>query len=188
MSFRFALPVLAVLSLQGCVAMQMYPGPMKPDAEIAKIIPKFAIYGFHGKEIGVVSFDGSVVGEPLAVLEVLPGRHLVGVRYAGTAGYVTVTNDPSRPCYIVISAEAGNHYQVSGEYLLGEKAWHCWSIDKQTGKRTPGVFLDGELPPREELPALMDEIVTRQAGVSLGTTDMVWNTRFGPIYMGSTPE
>jgi hypothetical protein len=182
------LMVLSV-ALQGCVAMQMYPGPMRPDDEIAKIVPKIGVYGVAGKEIAVVSFDGGVVGEPYAVLEVLPGKHLVGVRYEGTVGSVTMSNGV--PCFVVISAEAGRHYQVNGEYLLGERAWHCWYQDETTGVRRRGVFLQGALPDREQLPTLMDAIETeiaRSPNPSTSATWMTWRTAFGPVVVPPPAE
>ena len=93
---------LTGLLLQACVAIKSYPGPTLPDDEIARIGPQvgYRVFAINNVEIG--SLDGSIVGEPLAVLEVLPGRHLIGARYSG--GHYGVSKSGTGLCYMVVDA------------------------------------------------------------------------------------
>lgn len=65
--------------------------------------------------IGAAEFDV----ETQAVLEMLPGRHLVGARYSGGyhAGVYGVSRDSTGLCYMVVEAKAGGFYKVGGNLV-----------------------------------------------------------------------
>ena len=175
---RCFVTLLAGAAAQGCVAMQMYPGPRLPDEQIATIEPTITYYGFIGdKEVAVISFNSGRIGEPLAVLEVLPGRYLVGLRYNGSTFGIMIKNN--NPCYVVVDALAGRQYKVNGQHGIGADRWKCWVSDLDTKSRREGIVVAGELPLREELPALMDAMeaeIARRSAVGLDEADLNWRT------------
>lgn len=113
--------------------MRAYPGPKRPDAEIATIESDTAMYGFWGWSIRVVQVDGVDVGELDSAVEVLPGEHTVAITYfSDTAGMMMIGR---HPCFVTFQAVPGRRYRVSGEASLSDNDWRGWIEDRTSGTR-----------------------------------------------------
>lgn len=126
----------------------LYPGPRLPAAQVAQIASNEDFYVFADKFVRIVSVDGNKCDLDV---EVLPGRHLVGLAYDGAAANVAVAS--LRPCYVPLQAEAGHRYKVYGESSYWKRSWRCWITDVATGQRTEGLFLGSGLPAAGQMPA-----------------------------------
>lgn len=71
--------LLLPLLLPACAGdkLQHYPGPPRPQEQVAVIegADRFIVFGAYG--VDLISVDGSKVGD--GSVQVLPGKHTVGV-------------------------------------------------------------------------------------------------------------
>lgn len=120
MGSRLVLPIL--LALQGCAAYQGYPGPERPESEIAILEGYWHYYVVSAR---IAKFD-KIDGMPIQAtsgdvtrLTLAPGRHSIEVRFGSTIGQVGV----SVSCTLEADFEKGHRYRIAS-FNLGASRTH----------------------------------------------------------------
>ncbi len=83
-----------VLLISGCQPVQLYPGPARPEGEVAHVY-----FSKLGAEITAVSVDGRASPSPGRTMQVLPGSHWLSLQYKqrfGDSGLATHDDDDFR--------------------------------------------------------------------------------------------
>ena len=73
------------LLISGCQPVQLYPGPTRPEGEIAHVY-----FSNLGAEITDVSVDGRASPSPGRTMQVLPGSHWLSLQYKQRFGDSTL--------------------------------------------------------------------------------------------------
>lgn len=100
-----------LLLLQACATYQGYPGPARPDGEIAILEGYWHFYFVAVRVVKIVSIDGAPAWSPSGdVTRVMlpPGRHRIGIRMLSAFGEVGLESD----CTFEAQFDPGRRYRI----------------------------------------------------------------------------
>jgi uncharacterized protein YccT (UPF0319 family) len=145
-----------ILTASACASpvksVQVYPGPARPDTEVAKVLvpPELEILTVDGEDIEVPFADVSDYE-----LRLLPGPHELVMVYqklwGNEAQAKLVVSDAVG---VQLDAKAASSYQLEYEHPRNVDAaeqsardFKVWVVDPATGQRTESYFVESYGPP-----------------------------------------
>jgi hypothetical protein len=135
-----------VFLLAGCSATQFYEGPRRDASEVAVVHDDVKYYVLVVRHARVVSTDGDDRHRFGSTIELLPGDHVLGVRFGDYRfGFI---REAKTLCYVKFRAEAGHEYKFDSETFNVDN-WRIWLVDQQTGARCDCLYG----PPKTEAKA-----------------------------------
>lgn len=110
-----ALALLAA-ALAGCATQRTYPGPKRPEADVARIVGSPALNAGLPIEAVIRKVDGTVIGVVYSHVQVLPGPHTILVDCLMPAQHTTVRFE------LPLEASAGERYVLVPESAPGNRS------------------------------------------------------------------